>query len=173
MRKGSKTKERSTSTSAATGRGWFAGSRPARLAARARAGASSKRSRAQTAAAANRTSTSTRLKSSLSDISSRRIAPMMTTGSARYTARAHTGSVAAAACACSLRRGRRNQSSITASNVTGPASQASRVKICDSMLGSLFAADLEHGQEGFLRNLHGADLFHALLAGLLLLEKFP
>src|SRR5260221_11298644 len=59
-----------------------------------------------------------------------------------------------------------------ASSVTGPASQASGVTICSSMLGSLFAADLQHGQEGFLRYFHRADLLHALLASLLFLEKF-
>src|SRR5437016_500946 len=87
-------------------------------------------------------------------------------------ARAHPGSATAAARARSWRRGRRNQSSTMASSVTGPASQASGVTICSSMLESLFASDLQHGQEGFLRYFHRADLFHALLAGLLFLEEF-
>src|SRR5690606_15931500 len=36
---------------------------------------------------------------------------------------------------------------------------------------SLFLSDVQHGQEGFLRNLHPADLLHALLARLLLLQQ--
>ena len=38
--------------------------------------------------------------------------------------------------------------------------------------GLLFIVLLKDGKEGFLRNLHGSDLFHTLLTGLLFFQKF-
>src|SRR6478752_9870591 len=81
------------------------------------------------------------------------------------------GSTAVPGSAARRRRGLRNQSSIIATSTTGPASHARKVETCINMKNPSFAADLQHGQEGFLWNLHRTDLFHAFFAGLLFFEQ--
>ena len=66
-----------------------------------------------------------------------------------------------------------NQSSMMTINPTGMASHDSRPDDLEKSWWRFLTllADLQHGQEGFLRDLDRADLLHALLAFLLLLEQ--
>src|SRR5271155_3228421 len=52
-----------------------------------------------------------------------------------------------------------------------PVTTVSTNRMSAKFMGS-FVADLEDGEEGFLRNLHAADGFHAFLAGFLFLQQF-
>src|ERR1700733_15464494 len=83
------------------------------------------------------------------------------------------GSRAICGATASCRRGRKNQSSTTPISVAGMEIQARKSITCINMCSwfLFFAPDLQYGQEGFLRNLHRADLLHALLAFLLLLQQ--
>src|SRR6185312_10971661 len=83
-----------------------------------------------------------------------------------------TGSLApACAFAASWRRGRRNQSSMTASSPTGMASHDRSTMKFISMMRCSLATHFQHREEGFLRNLYVSELLHALLAFFLFLEE--
>src|SRR6185437_12117792 len=86
-----------------------------------------------------------------------------------------SGASCGGAGAAMRRCGRRNQSSTMHISATGRASQESRtmtdIRDCGIGRTLVFAADLQHCEEGFLWNLDVAELFHALLTLLLLLEE--
>src|ERR1700729_4550271 len=84
------------------------------------------------------------------------------------------GSRAICGATASCRRGRKNQSSTTPISVAGMEIQARKSITCINMCSwfLFFAPDLQYSQEGFLRDLHGADLLHALLARFLLFQQF-
>src|SRR5688572_10682518 len=75
--------------------------------------------------------------------------------------------------ASALRRRENNRASMSHTppvSAVRPTRMAAKSKSTGSGF-LLFAVDLEHGEEGFLRNVDAADLFHPLLAFLLLLQE--
>src|SRR4051812_38909286 len=81
-------------------------------------------------------------------------------------------------CACPRTRRRAWRTSPTRSPPSCPRRRPSRsspspTRPAASAFFSLFAFDLQDGEERLLWDLDAADLLHALLAGLLLLQQLP
>src|SRR5687768_12848604 len=109
----------------------------------------------------------------------RRISTMKMIGNSERAYSTSTGSTTSSPSACISRRRLRNSSE--SSNHTTPVTAASTVRIRARSIFTLvgpsrprrsLVVHLEHGEEGLLRDLDPADLLHALLAFLLLLEEF-
>src|SRR5581483_3246912 len=87
------------------------------------------------------------------------------------------GSLPPAATAALRRRASHSLSSSQTTPVTRVRMVRTRLKPSTKLMSLnslsvfLLALDAEHGEEGFLRDLHRADLLHALLAFLLLLQQ--